>query len=66
MQIIVNGQPQDCAQDATLLAYLQQQGLDPQAVVAELQGQIVQQADFGATLLHSGDHLELLRFVGGG
>lgn len=37
-----------------------------QAVVAELDGQIIEQKDFAATGLKAGQSIEIIRFVGGG
>lgn len=66
MEITVNGKPQTCADDATLLSFLEAQGVEPKAVVAELNGEIVSAEAFAQTQLHGGDTLEILRFVGGG
>ncbi|WOC33214.1 MULTISPECIES: sulfur carrier protein ThiS [Caproicibacterium] len=66
MQILLNGKLYPCEQNATLLTLLEQLQMPPQAVVAELSGQIIKAECFAETVLHEGDTLELLRFVGGG
>lgn len=66
MQLTVNGNPAELPEPATLLALVESKGLDPAVVVAELNGAVVQGADFAATPLTEGDTLELLSFVGGG
>lgn len=66
MEITVNGSPYTCADGATLLSFLEEQDVEPKSVVAELNGEIVSGQAFANTQLHSGDTLEILRFVGGG
>jgi sulfur carrier protein len=46
-----------------LLAHLK---LDEAAVVAEIDGVIIERANFAATSLCDGQKIELIRFVGGG
>ena len=63
--ITVNGeQRQSFAPD--LAALLVELNIDASTVVAEHNGQIVEQARFAGTLLSDGDVVELVRFVGGG
>ncbi|HCC02951.1 MAG TPA: thiamine biosynthesis protein ThiS [Ruminococcaceae bacterium] len=66
MKITINGESHTCQAGETLLSFLKAEGISPQTVVAEYNGSIVQMNQFGTTLLHDGDSLELLRFVGGG
>lgn len=66
MQITLNGTREELAQPVTLLGLLESKALSPQAVVVELNGEIVPGADFATVALNDGDHLEVLRFVGGG
>ena len=65
MQITVNGQVMSFA-GGTLESLLGHLGLDQKAVVAEINGVIVAQADFSGQKLRDGDIVELVRFVGGG
>ncbi len=56
-----------CAADGqTLAGYLEGSGYDCRRVAAELNGEIVPRADYGATILADGDELEVVSFVGGG
>lgn len=48
---------------ADLLSIL---GVDSATVVAELDGRIIERANFAATTLHDGQNIELVRFVPGG
>ena len=66
MKIIANGEAKDVPEGATLLEYIRSLGLDENAVVAELNGNIIEKASFGSALLRPDDRLELLHFVGGG
>ena len=51
---------------ATLLDLLAHLGLDPRAVVVELNREIVRRPELGATAVSAGDAIELVHFVGGG
>ena len=66
MHIIVNGEEEHIAEGTTLLAYIESRGLDPRAVVAELNLDIVPAEVFAEIRLNPDDSLELLHFVGGG
>ena len=66
MIVILNGGEVELAGAETLLSLLEGRGISPEVVVAELNGNIVPGSDFGTTTLNDGDHLEVLRFVGGG
>jgi sulfur carrier protein len=66
MIVVVNGTETEVEDGATLLDLLAAREIAPEGVVAELNREIVPGSDFGTTRLNDGDHLELLRFVGGG
>ncbi len=66
MIVVVNGKETEVAAGATLLALLEMKSIAPESVVAELNKEIVPSDAFGKTELNDGDHLEVLRFVGGG
>ncbi len=51
---------------ATIKDLLLSLGVDSAAVVAELDGQIIERANFATTTLHDGQSIELVRFVPGG
>jgi thiamine biosynthesis protein ThiS len=50
----------------TLTDLLKQLDINQATVVAEINGKIVARQDFSQTQLHSGQRIELVRFVGGG
>lgn len=66
MHLTINGEPRTIDDGLTLVAYLEQLNLKPQMIVAELGGEIVPRADYGATLLAEGDTLELVQMMAGG
>lgn len=65
LQLTINGEERDLAA-ATVLALLEELGLNPQATVVEQNGGIVDRAAYQETPLIEGDVLELVRIVGGG
>ncbi|GAB6060435.1 sulfur carrier protein ThiS [Desulfonatronum parangueonense] len=66
MHIHINGKNEHLTAPLTLQELITSKGLDPAAVVAELNREIIPGERFAETTLQDGDHLELLRFVGGG
>lgn len=65
----INGQvrqfgPQEMP--ATLAALLGKLGIEPSAVIAEVDGTIVRPDEFARTALHDGQVIELVKFMGGG
>jgi thiamine biosynthesis protein ThiS len=65
MTVIVNGEQRRIT-GPTLEGLLAELGLDPRAVVVELNRQIVRRPELAATALQDGDAVELVHFVGGG
>ncbi len=51
---------------STVAKLLEQLGVKPATVVAEIDGQIIESKKFTQTQLRNGQNIELLRFVGGG
>jgi sulfur carrier protein len=66
MRLTVNGKAVDLPRPTALVDYLAGLGVDPRAVAVELNGQILQRAEFGGTELGDGDVVEIVRMVGGG
>ncbi len=65
----INGKEETFADDktpVTIADLLQELGVDAATVVAELDGQIVEKANFSDMSLHDGQRIELIRFVPGG
>jgi thiamine biosynthesis protein ThiS len=51
---------------ATIAELLERLDIKAATVVAEIDGQIIEREKFAQTLLHNGQSIELVRFVGGG
>ena len=65
MRIQVNGEHREVAA-ATILALVEELGLDVRKVAVERNLEIVPRSLHGATALAEGDRVELVQFVGGG
>ena len=65
MRIQVNGEPHE-VQAQTILALLQELGLDARKVAVERNLEIVPKSLHGATALAEDDRIEVVLFVGGG
>lgn len=66
MVVVLNGKETEAAQDMTVADLLAAKDITPETVVVERNGEIVPGENFASTALEDGDHLEVLRFVGGG
>jgi sulfur carrier protein len=66
MQIVVNGVPRDVAPGISVMALLEQLGVNGGPVAVERNKRIVPRAEHGQTALCDGDALEVVQFVGGG
>jgi thiamine biosynthesis protein ThiS len=64
-ELVVNGE-QRAFVARTLADLLAELSLTEQAVVAEVNGTVIDRKDYAATCLANGDVVELIRFVGGG
>ena len=65
MRIQVNGEHREVAA-ATIVALVEELGLDVRKVAVERNLEIVPRSLHGATALAEGDRIELVQFVGGG
>ncbi|MDQ3125726.1 MAG: sulfur carrier protein ThiS [Pseudomonadota bacterium] len=65
MRIQVNGEHREVAA-ATMLALVEELGLDVRKVAVERNLEIVPRSLHGTTALAEGDRIELVQFVGGG
>ena len=67
MQIIVSGVKKEVPAETTLSALIEREGVEsPDYVTVSVSGSFVDQRDFAATILHDGDEVEFLYFMGGG
>lgn len=65
MVLTVNGEPYttDCM---TVIDLLRELSIAPETVAVEANLRIVRRKDFSTILLHEGDSVEIVNFVGGG
>lgn len=66
MQLTINGDPRTFAEPLTLAVLVAELGMKADRVAVELNRDIVPRDRWPATLLHDGDRLEIVHFVGGG
>ncbi len=66
MRVQLNGEEKQVAEGLTLAALIEQLGMKPDRVAAELNREIVPRERWLETPLHEGDRLEVVHFVGGG
>ena len=62
----INGEDKPLEEPTTLLVYLEQEGYKTNRIAVEKNGEIIPKSCYKETLLHSGDVLEIVSFVGGG
>ncbi|WP_027722104.1 sulfur carrier protein ThiS [Maridesulfovibrio zosterae] len=66
MFVTLNGKEIELTEEITILNLLESKDLSPETVVVELNKKIIPADNFSTILINDGDHLEVLRFVGGG
>ncbi len=66
IKILVNGEEREIPSGTTVAGLLQMLSLDRRRVAVEQNRDIVPRDRYEATVLGSGDHLEIVTFVGGG
>jgi thiamine biosynthesis protein ThiS len=64
--ITVNGEPCRIEGDARLSALVERLKMRPQRIAVEINRQVVPKSEYAATILHAGDEVEIINFVGGG
>ncbi|MFP4418016.1 MAG: sulfur carrier protein ThiS [Chitinivibrionales bacterium] len=66
ISLTVNGKAETLTAAMDVHAYLLQKNMNPDAVVVEMNREILDKAKYRSTLLAQGDSVEILQFVGGG
>jgi sulfur carrier protein len=66
INVQVNGETHQCAEQITLPQLLEQLNLNPRLVVVEHNGEIVHKQYWQQTIINQGDRLEVVTIVGGG
>ena len=66
IQVVVNGNPHDVPQGASIIELLQILEIDPSRVAVELNREIVRKPQWESTMVGEGAQVEIVWFVGGG
>jgi sulfur carrier protein len=66
LALVLNGEPHEVAEDATVLDLVTGLGRDPRTVAVERNGDLLPREAFPVTRLAAGDRLEVVHFVQGG
>jgi thiamine biosynthesis protein ThiS len=66
MQLQINGDAREFPDGLNISGLVAQLGMKPDRVAVELNLEIVPRSSWEATVLKSGDKLEIVHFVGGG
>ena len=66
MKITCNGETKELTPNTTLVSFIRDMDLNPDTVVAECDGRIINRDEYDTLILADGNNLELIRFVGGG
>ena len=66
LEVVLNGEPYQIAEGATVADLVAGLGRDPRTVAVERNGDLVPRARFAETRLRPGDRLEVVHFVQGG
>lgn len=64
--ITLNGKRHEADESTRLDALIDSLGLEHEHTVVERNGDIIERTRFGDIVLHDGDAVEIVRFVGGG
>jgi sulfur carrier protein len=64
--IILNGDAYPLSADTPLVALLERLNMRRGRVAVEINREIVPKANYDATIVRAGDHVEIINFVGGG
>lgn len=66
MKITLNGKVCEIEKENSLLNILNSLNINPQNLIAEINGDIVAYAEFEKRIIYENDIIELVKFVGGG
>ena len=66
MRVQVNGEIRELPDELTLDALVRQLALAPERLAIELNREVVRRARWAETVMHEGDQIEIVHFVGGG
>mgnify|MGYP002765841864 CR=1 FL=1 len=64
--MVINGIEKDYAEGITLSEVLAKEGYKPEQIAVECNEEIVPKAEYETYILDAADHLEVVKFMGGG
>ncbi|MGI6007728.1 MAG: sulfur carrier protein ThiS [Ruminococcus sp.] len=64
--LYVNGKEVEFRPELSLIQLMEELGYDTKRIAVERNQEIIPKAQYESTMLEDGDHLEVVRFVGGG
>jgi thiamine biosynthesis protein ThiS len=66
LKIRLNGKPYELAEPVSVAALLAHLGIDARRVAVERNIDVVKRTAYETTVIHEGDEIEIVNFVGGG
>ncbi|MCI8769944.1 MAG: sulfur carrier protein ThiS [Lachnospiraceae bacterium] len=66
MDIMVNGEHVSCEEGITLESLVAKRGHDVRQIAVEWNERIVPKEEYGTSVIHQGDVIEIVTFMGGG
>jgi len=66
MKVTLSGKATDLPDNISIAKLLNLKNMEPGHTVVELRGEVVLSDQWDSTIIHDGDALEILSFVGGG
>ena len=66
MRVYINGESREVQGNPSLADLITQLDLPAARIAVELNREVVRRSDWGATMLHDDDRIEVVHFVGGG
>lgn len=66
MNILLNGEKREFTKVNSVSDLLQILAVEPESVVVEINTTIIDSSQFAHQIIADGDHIEIIRFVGGG
>ncbi len=64
--VTINGEKREECEGLSVTEMLKREGYETSRIAIEINGVIISKKEFNETLLHSGDSIEVVSFVGGG
>ena len=66
MRVFINGESKELSDTPSLAELISQLDLPAPRIAVELNREVVRRRDWGSTMLHDDDRIEIVHFVGGG